>query len=179
MSESLYFMAVVPPSDIQEQIHQLKLEVVEKFGSKHALNAPAHITLHMPFRWKDKRMDELTEAMRQINERIVPFQVELKNFGFFEPRVVYIDVVSTGALNDLQKKVQTTVRTHMKLVNANYKDQVFHPHMTIAFRDLKKPAFFKAKAYFEEKSFSARFQAEEVKLLKHDGERWQVLMKAN
>lgn len=174
MSESLYFIAIVPPADTLERIHQLKLEVIEKFGSKHAMNAPAHITLHMPFRWRDKRMEELTEAMRFINEGIVPFKVELKDFGFFEPRVVYVDVMPNAALIDLQRKVQSTVRTHLKLVNTNYKDQVFHPHMTIAFRDLKKPQFFEAKAYFEEQSFSSQFQVEEVKLLKHDGGRWQV-----
>ena len=41
MSESLYFIAVVPPSKIQDEITQLKNEVADKFGSRHALNAPA------------------------------------------------------------------------------------------------------------------------------------------
>ncbi len=175
MSESLYFIAVVPPADIQEGITQLKEEVVEKFGSKHALNAPAHITMHMPFKWKDKRFNELAVMMRQLNEDFTPFTVELKDFGFFDPRVVYVDVVANEQLSFLQKRVQSAAKTQLKLTNANYKDQVFHPHMTIAFRDLKKAAFFEAKAYYMEQTFSAHFQVECVDLLRHDGKVWREL----
>jgi 2'-5' RNA ligase len=177
MSESLYFIAVVPPLDIQERIIQLKEEVVEKFGSKHALNAPAHITMHMPFKWKDKRFNELAEIMRQLNEDFMPFKVQLKDFGFFDPRVVYVDVVANEQLSVLQGNVQQAAKAQLKLTNANYKDQVFHPHMTIAFRDLKKAAFFEAKAYYTQQTFSAHFKIQGVDLLRHDGKMWRVIEK--
>ena len=175
MSESLYFIAVLPPEKIQEEIKELKQVVADKFGSKHAFNAPAHITLHMPFRWKDKRAGELRNAMNLINQGWQSFEVELKNFAFFEPRVVYIDVVENDKLNQLQAHVSKTCRQELKLMNTNYKDQVFHPHMTIAFRDLKKKAFYEARAYFESQIFNAKFTAESVSILRHDGNIWQEL----
>ena len=175
MSESLYFIAVLPPKKIQEEIKELKQVVADKFGSKHAFNAPAHITLHMPFRWKDKRAGELRNAMNLINQGWQPFEVELKDFAFFEPRVVYVDVVENEKLNQLQGHVSKTCRHELKLMNTNYKDQVFHPHMTIAFRDLKKTAFYEAKGYFESKKYNAQFIVNSVTLLWHDGIEWICL----
>ena len=90
MSEQLYFIAIVPPEKIQQEITELKKVIANRFGSSHALNAPPHITLHMPFRWKDKKVDKLWHTIHEINDQLKPFEIELKEFDFFEPRVVFV-----------------------------------------------------------------------------------------
>lgn len=175
MSESLYFIAIVPPEDIQEEITKLKHEVAEKYGSKHALRSPPHITLHMPFKWKDKRFDELTEVMKNLNGDLESLEVELKNFDFFEPRVVFVGVMENEKLNQLQKEVVDVCRKQLRLDNANYKDRPFHPHVTIAFRDLKKRMFYEAKREFETRGVNYRFPVEKISLLKHDGTKWNLI----
>ncbi|WP_436514621.1 2'-5' RNA ligase family protein [Ekhidna sp. To15] len=176
MSESLYFIAVLPPPSIQEEITQLKLEVAEKYGSKHALKSPPHITLHMPFKWKDKRITELVQVMETLNNQHDPLEIELRNFDFFEPRVVFVDVKENERLEALQKKVVDTCRKMLKLDNANYKNRPFHSHVTIGFRDLKKPMFYEAKKAFENRKVSFVFEADEITLLKHDGKKWNVFI---
>ncbi|WP_421763876.1 RNA 2',3'-cyclic phosphodiesterase [Ekhidna sp.] len=176
MSESLYFIAVVPPGDIQEEITQLKHEIAEKYGSSHALKSPPHITLHMPFKWKEKRFNELANVMNKLNEDLTPFQVELKGFDFFEPRVVFVDVAENEKLNQLQKEVVNACRKELKLDNANYKDRPFHPHVTIGFRDLKKQMFYAARKEFENRALNYEFTVHRVELLKHDGFRWNVVV---
>ena len=175
MSESLYFIAVVPPSKIQDEITQLKNEVADKFGSRHALNAPAHITLHMPFRWKEAKLEVLTEMLADLNSEIEPFVISLSGFDFFEPRVLFVDVVENPKLFDLQKRVQYSCRLRLGKVNANYRDQVFHPHVTIGFRDLKKAKFYEARDFFLNRKFESEFEVNEVSLLKHDGAKWNVI----
>ena len=175
MSESLYFIAVLPPQKIQEEITLLKQEIAEHFGSKHALKSPPHITIHMPFKWKDKRFSELEQVMNHLNTDLEPFQIELKNFDFFEPRVVFVDVVPSEALEALQHKVVDACRKTLKLDNANYKDRAFHPHVTIGFRDLKKPRFYEAKKVFEQRTIGFAFDVSNISLLKHDGTRWNVV----
>lgn len=175
MSESLYFIAIVPSQVIQDKISELKQVVAERFGSKHALNAPPHITLHMPFKWKDKKLDQLLKTIDHINENLTPFEIELKDFDFFEPRVVFVNVVENELLNQLQKLVYNTCMKELKLDNANYKDRPFHPHVTIAFRDLKKPMFYEAKKYFEGQKFNEIFNVSEAGLLKHDGGKWSMM----
>ncbi|WP_424962768.1 RNA 2',3'-cyclic phosphodiesterase [Ekhidna sp.] len=175
MSESLYFIAVVPPQEIQEEITALKHEIAEKYGSKHALRSPPHITLHMPFKWKDKRFDELAEVMKNLNSDLEPFEVELKNFDFFEPRVVFVSVVENAKLEELQKRVVDACRRELKLDNANYKDRPFHPHVTIGFRDLKKAMFYEAKKEFDNREVNSQFSVNEITILKHDGKKWNVM----
>ena len=172
--ESLYFIAIVPPADIQDEITELKHEMASRFNSRHALNSPPHITLHMPFRWKDKRFGELHEVMRTLNKTLTSFSVQLDGFDFFEPRVVFVDVVENEMLHELQKRVVESCRKELKLDNANYKDRPFHPHVTIGFRDLKKPMFYEAKKVFELRDFNIEFQVDRIELLKHDGKRWRV-----
>lgn len=174
MSESLYFIAVIPPEDIQEQVTSLKHQVAEKFGSKHALKSPPHITLHMPFKWKEKKKPQLNGVIAGINQDLKPFEVQLKDFDFFEPRVVFIDVIESTELEGLQKQVVDQCRKELKLDNANYRDRPFHSHMTIAFRDLRKKMFNEARDFFNEKKFSRKFKVERVSLLKHDGVRWLI-----
>ncbi len=172
--ESLYFIAIVPPETICEKITQLKLEISQRFESKQALKSPPHITLHMPFRWKDKKLDALYQVIKGINDSFKSVEIELKDFDFFEPRVVFVNVVANKPLFDLQKRTVSLCRKELKLDNSNYKDQVFHPHVTIGFRDLKKRQFYAAKAHFENQKSNFKFQITEVNLLKHNGQKWKI-----
>ena len=113
--------------------------------------------------------------MAEVNDGLTPFQVQLRDFDFFEPRVVFVHVEKNEALTMLQKEVVNRCRKELNLDNANYRNQAFHPHITIGFRDLKKPKFYEAKQYYEPKSFQADFEVNRICLLKHNGKKWNVI----
>ena len=165
-SEHLYFIAIVPPSDISGRITALKHYMLEKFDSKHALRSPPHITLHMPFKWKPSKQETLEKALFQLAESIQPFNIRLNNFGCFDPRVIFVSVEESPELTTCFEKTRRTMRT-LNVLNANYKDKPFHPHATIAFRDLKKEKFKEAWSEFKTKSFNEDFVADSLVLLKH------------
>ena len=173
--ESLYFIAILPPIEIQTEITAFKQLIAKKFGSTHALNAPPHITLHMPFKWKEKKSGQLMEVLRQLNQDFAPFEIVLKDFDFFEPRVVFVDVLENTPLRTLQSSVDDTCRKQLKINNGNYKDQAFHPHVTIGFRDLKKPMFYQAKEAFERMHYERCFSAKELQLLQHNAGKWELV----
>ena len=177
MQESLYFLAIIPPKDICEKIYAYKEVAFEKFGSKASLNSPAHITLHMPFKWKLKKEQLLIEKLQQFRFDEFLFSISLNNFAFFEPRVVYINVPENEKLNKLQKELSQFIRRELNIFNADYKDRPFHPHITIAFRDLKKSAFSEAKAFFSNEKYETEFEAMQFCLLKHNGNVWQQFIR--
>jgi 2'-5' RNA ligase len=172
--QALFFIAVVPPLDIQAEVTQLKEQVRDRYGSKHALNAPPHITLHMPFKWKLKKLDLLLKAMGKMAESCNAFEVRLKDFKAFPPRVIYIDVLQNEQLRSLHKHVYVVARRQLGLDNVDYKDRGFQPHMTIAFRDLKKSKFTDAWEDFSKRKFEAVFSAACVTLLRHQAGQWTV-----
>lgn len=175
MDKNLYFIAIIPDLEVSQKVTELKREVALKFSSHHALYAPPHITLHMPFRFRADREDRLLDFIMAINSDMKPISTVLNGFDFFEPRVVFVNVEANDSLRKLQHTVVTRARRELKLDNANYKDRPFHPHVTIGFRDLKKAAFFEAKVYYESREFREEFIVTETHLLKHDGASWQKI----
>lgn len=173
-SEAQYFIAIVPPEPVHSEALQLKHYFREQYNSKASLNSPPHITLHMPFRWRKDRELGLVESLKQFAATKSQFDIRLTGFSSFEPRVIFIDVARSETLDELQKQLKRFCRIELNLFNADYKDLGFNPHITLAFRDLKKPQFYKAWEEFRTKSFVATFSVSSIALLKHDGKVWKV-----
>lgn len=171
--KDLYFIAIIPDEPMRSLVQELKEQAAELWNSKSALKSPPHITLHMPFQWRDDREDRLLEALEKFDHATDSFEIKLSSFDFFEPRVVYVDVVESAMLRELQKRLTAHIRKELNILNADYKDRGFHPHMTIAFRDLKKSIFPEVMNYYQSQAFEGEFNYKGFTLLKHDGKRWQ------
>jgi 2'-5' RNA ligase len=172
--DALYFLAVLPPAPLAEEIMAIQRAMCEQYNSKAALRSPPHITLHMPFQWKEKKEDILIERFQEFASRQRGFTLKLENFGCFEPRVIFVMVTPSARLETLHNDLYRCCKIHLGLFNARYKNLPFHPHLTIAFRDLKKIRFYEAWKEFSAKPFFASFAVNRIALLKHDGNQWNV-----
>ncbi len=168
-----YFIAIIPPSPLYEEIDTLKNYFKEKYKSQAALNSPPHITLHMPFQWKRSKEEILISSLENFSKERTLLPVELQNFSCFAPRVIFINVKKNESLNNLQKELQRFCRIELNLFHADYKDLPFHPHITLAFRDLRKSQFIQAWEEFKDKEFNRKFEFNRLILLKHTGN-WEV-----
>ena len=173
-SAKLYFIGIIPPNDSYKEACKLKHYFKEQYNSRASLNSPPHITLHMPFQWKEEKENDLIQKLRQFSTDIKTFRLQLSNFGSFPPRVIFIQVNPNEALSELHKSLHRFAKRELNLFNANYKDLPFHPHITLAFRDLKKPLFVKAWEEFQSKEFKSDFNVDRFALLKHNGKTWEV-----
>lgn len=170
-----YFIALVPPTPIYEEAMGLKLYFKDQYNSKASLNSPPHITLHMPFKWRSDREDELIQSLAKFSAIHQPFNLELLNFNSFPPRVIFMEAVKSEPLEALYKDLHRFCKKEFNLFNAAYKDLAFHPHLTLAFRDLKKHLFIKAWEEFQLKKYAAGFVVDKISLLKHNGKIWEVI----
>jgi 2'-5' RNA ligase len=173
-AEKLYFVAIVPPSPIYEEAFEQKVYFKTKYNSKASLNSPPHITLHMPFRWPETDELILANHIHSFSEGKQPIPIQLNGFSSFPPKVIFINVEITAELEKLQKDLERFFKRELNLFNAKYKDLPFHPHLTLAFRDLKKPNYQKAWEEFVGKNYQATFLADKIALLKHSGAVWEV-----
>src|ERR1700712_3435616 len=136
-----YFIGIVPPKIIREQIEEFKNIVATQYHSVAARRSPPHITMHMPFLWKQKKEELLISTLENFCKKQQRFTIDLNGFGSFPPRVIFVNVVPTASLATLELELVRACRQLLNLSNARYKEFPFHPHMTIAFRDLKKAMF--------------------------------------
>jgi 2'-5' RNA ligase len=174
-AEHLYFIALVPTEPLRSQLWELKEEMRDKWGSKASLNSPAHITLHMPFELKENRERAVIEGLRELADGYKAFDVELDGYGAFPPKVIHLHVATNDALKRLQADVHSMMKRGFNVFNATHREGPFKPHITLAFRDLKKAVFEEAWSQLKEKEFSARWLADGITLLRHDGKLWQEL----
>ena len=166
----LYFVGIVAPDLINSQVLQWKNYMLQHFSCKVALRSPAHITLIPPFNLEKSKEQQLTIDMITFADGRQPFEIRLQNFSAFPPRVIFADVEPSTQLKDFQNDFEGY------LVNKNYpikrSTRPFHPHVTIANRDLRKENFYKAYNYFNAISFSAHFTATHIDLLVSEPEGW-------
>jgi 2'-5' RNA ligase len=169
---SLYFIALIPPEKIRLKIRSFKEEIKEKYGVKHALKLPAHITLQKPFKMVDAREQELIPVLKNFSEGFEPFQIEISGFGRFDKRAVLVDVQTKEPVKSLFEHLQQVV---LPFVSSKDRQCEIHPHLTVATRDLNRDNFVKVWQDLKEREYAASFEASGLHLLKHYGKTWDTL----
>ncbi|HEY9118027.1 MAG TPA: 2'-5' RNA ligase family protein [Roseivirga sp.] len=167
-----YFLAIIPPDALAEKVTALKNEFVERFNSRAALRSPAHITLHMPFQWKEAKEEKLFHLLAQTTN-FKPFTIKLDGFGAFSPRTIFIQPQYSAELELMNTALLQTTKRELNLLHAIHIGG-YHPHMTIAFRDLRKAQFFEAWPDYENREFKGTFEVNSYWLLKHNGKFWEA-----
>ena len=174
MSKNLFFVAFVPPLDIQQKANTIKHHFAEVYQSKAALKSPPHITLQPPFYWERERLAELKTVLADFGQQQRTIPIMLDGFAAFKPRVIYINVHKNSELLALQKDLMLQLESSLNIINQLSKTRPFTPHMTVGFKDLTKANFYKAWDEFKEKPFTHKFTASKLTLLQHNGKKWEI-----
>lgn len=169
----LYFIAIVAPNDINQQVLVWKKYMEQHYGCKVALRSPAHITLVPPFTMSTEKEAALTGYLQQFSNSKSSFDIRLKNFDNFKPSVIFLHVEPDDLLLQLKLDLENYLLA-LKDFPIKKEDRPFHPHITIANRDLHKKDFPKAWAYFQTLSFEAGFMADNISLLRHNNKEWEI-----
>ncbi len=172
MRDPLFFIAILPGEEIQREVTGFKQECARRFKASHSLKSPPHLTLIPPFPWPQSKLGELGKALKDFTLNKTQFDIELKNFSSFPPRVIFVDVVENQPLKDLQLALFHHLKKTIGLEDE--RGNRFHPHMTIAHRDLKSRVYPDAWAYFSKMEYQRTFQADGISLLEHLKGRWEV-----
>jgi 2'-5' RNA ligase len=171
-TEKVYFVAILPDETLQNEVTAFKKYAAEHFNTKRALTSPPHITLQPPFRWNEHNLHPIRVTLKKVCESHSSFEVSLKNFNSFFPRVIFVDVELSDNLNWLHQNLQSQMKEQHRLED---RFDGFHPHMTVAFKDLKKKIFPDAWKYFSKLKYEKTFMVHQLILLVHNGENWEIL----
>jgi 2'-5' RNA ligase len=174
LDSTLYFIALLPPQEIQDEITKIKHDFADNYDSRSALKSPPHITLYPPFEWPNTDLSELEQSLTEFVKVYKPIPLRLSGFAAFPPRVIYVDVIQTPELMQLYRGLQQHLATTLNLVDSQSQYRAFTPHITVAFHDLTKAAFKEAWIQYQTRSIAFECVAPTLTLLQHDGQRWQI-----
>ena len=166
-----YFIAIIPPPTVFEKIEEIKQELYSAHKLKGALRSPSHITLHRPFEWKAEKEDLLVSTLNDFPFK-KNFRIELKGFDCFQPRVIFVNVLKNEELNNLHYQLTGYAKRQLGLFNESDDLRGFHPHVTVAFRDLKKQLFYKLWEQYQQKGFQESFNYLGFSLLRMEN-KWE------
>lgn len=169
----LYFIALIAPARVRKDLENFKKEIKQKFGAKNALKLPAHITLQIPFRMEEKREASLIQKLQKFSEKQDIFNIDLLGFGKFSRNVIFVKLKKHEPVNELYTELQKML-SHKLELKENEKATRFHPHLTIASRDLLRKDFPEAWASFKNRKYEASFTADRICLMKHNGKTWDI-----
>jgi len=171
---NMYFVAIVAPGDIDQQVLKWKNYFKEHFKCTAALKSPAHITLIPPFWMNDEAEINLINSIIEFCAAKNKFEIMLKDFSAFKPKVIFIDVVKNEMLNELHTSFNDFILKQNKFP-VKKDDRPFHPHVTLATRDLYKKAFREAWEIFSEKKYEVKWLVNGISLLRHNKKNWDVI----
>lgn len=169
-----YFIALLPPEAMREQVKKLKEEIKDKYQSKKALRLPAHITLQPPFKMEEEQLPHVIKVLEEFAGTQQDFKVELSGFGAFPPRVLFIEVANPDPVAHVYQALHEVMLQILPVEDKN-KNRKFHPHITVATRDLHQRQFRPAWEEFRERDFSASFTADSLTIFRHNGKTWSIL----
>ena len=171
---TMYFIALVLPDELNKKVLGWKNYMLQHYGCKVGLKSPSHITLVPPFLLDEEQESNLLEDVNVIAAEWKTFTIKTKNFSAFKPRTIFIDVEKNKELEGLKIKTD-----QFFMQNDLYKIKIdtrpFHPHITIATRDLFKKSFQEAWKIFEKESFEEEWEAKGISLLRHNKKNWDVI----
>ena len=84
--DKLYFIAIVAPHDVAEDINSFKRDIRDNYGSKAALKTMPHITLKAPFKMPSGEREHLLAWFRNLSPGVAPFTFSIDYFGYFVNR---------------------------------------------------------------------------------------------
>lgn len=148
--------------------------MLEKYNCKVGLKSPAHITLVPPFWLEDEKENQLTSDIDFASARLHPFSISANNFSAFKPRTIFIEIVANEQLHRTKKATDEVFKNN-PFYNIKIDTRPFHPHITIATRDLFKKSFFEIWPWFAEKKFEEHWICEGISILRHNKKNWDVI----
>lgn len=170
----LFFIALLPPDEVQQVANEIKYYFAEVYNSRAALKSPPHITLQPPFEWQLDDLPVLTQRVEEFAQNNAPIPMILAGFSAFKPRVIYINVLKTPELLVVQKNLMDYLESSLEIIHLPSKNRPFSPHLTVAYKDLTKANFYKAWPEFAERSLRFEFTIPKLTLLIHKEKKWEI-----
>lgn len=169
----LFFVALVPPEDHHQKYQVIKDHLTREFGTKAAQKSPPHITLIPPFRLRKDQEEILESSIKASASQFKPFEIEVNGYGRFDSRVIFAHPIPSKQLQECRRRsLSNFEKSFPKLLNLP--SRPFHPHITLAFKDLDESHFNPAWESLKTKPLEDRFQADKLSILKLKNGIWEI-----
>ncbi len=173
MKNQIYFIAIIPPVNISEEINKLRKQLLPDFNVHNEDKKFPHITLQHTFRRSTEIEQLVTYFLNELAQVLKPFEITINNFNHFDNRTLYIAVNKNEPLQNLYQQVKKILVEKLNFPS-NHISNNFTPHITLE-KKLTKELFTMGWNAIEHLQYKATFTVSSFSLMKHNGIKWEPL----
>ncbi|HLD18458.1 MAG TPA: 2'-5' RNA ligase family protein [Candidatus Nanoarchaeia archaeon] len=156
---------------------KIELELCNKFGLCWGLKQSPHITIKAPFNVKN--VDPFVRYLEDLARKTKPFEIQLEGFGYFEPRVIFLNVKQNTKLKTLHFSILKDMKKSFHIKPHALEGEKIRFHCTLALQDVTKKKLRNAKEYLRQYHPRFRFKAKSLGVFLYLGKEagWIILSK--
>ncbi len=160
--------AILLDNESHNYARKLELELCKNFGLCWGLKQSPHITIKAPF--ETEELDPFIEYLEDLAKEIVPFEIELAGFNYFEPKTIFLDVKENPKLKELHSHILKDMKEKFGIEPNEFEGENVKFHSTIALEDVTEEKFKKAKEYLKKYTPNFKFKAKTLGLFYYLGD---------
>ncbi|MBU1036872.1 2'-5' RNA ligase family protein, partial [Patescibacteria group bacterium] len=143
------------PEPIKTKIKKYQKQFSKKFKTVQALDWVPHLTIADRVLIPKNKFDHICQQLKTICYKTKQLKVTSKNLGFTTQTtsvsqkhyVIFIKIEVTQELQKLHDLIQRKIYQGLK--RPSYESNKYAPHITLAYKDLTKENFNKAKKFLK------------------------------
>ena len=169
-----HFIGVLLPDDLARAVEECRRYMNRTYGCRSGYATPVHVALVPPFALpRDYTTEDVVEALLRGVPQDFGFIAHTENFDAFGDRTLFAAVVSSPGWNRLKNAAETTLRGAFP--GCLRKDpRPFHPHITVANRDIPPGASTVALRFLNGKKFEEDFPVDNMTVFVCKGGVWKI-----
>lgn len=174
LKTELKLVAIVPPEPLFSFIREEQQYIADTWGPRKALRVPPHLTLVPPISVTEAELIVLESILKDAAASHKTFTLRVNGYDAFMPKVIFIKPAYPKELHMLYTNIIDTVIARIPHVMNKYPDDTFHPHFTIAYRDLEPDMFKDIWKYFKNKKAKFSVQIHQISIFDKSDAGWII-----
>lgn len=174
LNTQLKLIAIVLPEPLFSMVREQQDFIAENWQCLHALRTPPHITIIPPIALTHTEINKVQEIAREIASKSNPFRLSVNEYGAFKPRVIFVKPDVPPGLSDLYNNWREALMKTFPHVLEKYPDRPYHPHITLAHRDVDRKRFDEIWKYYKHKKIDMSIEINQFCVLAHSKAGWEI-----
>ena len=172
--KQLKLIALVLPEPLYAFVRAEQNYIAETWGCRQSLRTPPHITLIPPISISTEESLQLGKIAADVASKNLKFEIKVNGYDAFPPKVIFIKPNFPKELHLLYMSLRGSILSVLNNVLDRYPDESFHPHITIAYRDVDPQQFKEMWKYYRNKKVKMYTTIDSFCILQNVGGEWVV-----
>jgi len=166
---------ILVSDEVHNYMSKLQIDILKEYGMNPGLKASPHITLKLGFEVSE--LEPFERYFDKLVGEIEPFEICMKDIGFFDEGIIFMDVERNPQLEKLRRRILKDVSEQCGVEPYPLEGDRYHFHATLAY-GLSKHDFARARQTLKDMKVEFRFALDTLALFCHTGNEWVVYKRA-